>query len=87
MCIKCARCRIYETMCTPTQDAVCRKNVFTTAVFTTPQRQAFVDGTPTVKTGNAATSFPGSFLERREARKNPGFGWSRVTQILGDKLK
>ena len=41
-------------MCTPTQDAVCRKNVFTTAVFTTPRRQAFVDGTPTVKTGNAA---------------------------------
>ena len=55
MCIKCARCRIYETMCTPTQDAACRKNIFTiTAVFTTPQRQAFVDGTPTVKTGNAA---------------------------------
>ncbi|CAB3988559.1 Tumor necrosis factor receptor superfamily member 16 [Paramuricea clavata] len=67
MCIKCTRCRIYETMCTTTQDAVCGKNVFTTAaVFTTPQRQAFVDGTPTVKTEKWPTT---TDLQSKEKNK------------------
>ena len=31
-----------------------------------------------------ATSFPGFFLYARTRRKNPGSGWSRVSQVLGD---
>ena len=33
------------------------------------------------------TSYPGSFLYAKTRRKDPGCGWSRVTQILRDKLK
>ena len=33
------------------------------------------------------TSYPGSFLYTKTRRKDPGCGWSRVTQILRDKLK
>ena len=34
-----------------------------------------------------STSYPGSLLYAKTRRKDPGCGWSRVTQILCDKLK